>query len=92
MKAKDFFWRATLALKTGWSREIIQAITTKEEAEVYRKAGLYEGRVNGHPVLKNPIVDSQLNADNCSSTWYGEEHPSYRGVKSKYLTNNFQKN
>ena len=79
MKVKDFLWRASLALKTGWSREIIQAITTKEEAEVYRKAGLYEGRVNGHPVLLNPIVDSQLYADNCSSTWYGEEHPSYRG-------------
>ena len=79
MKVKDFLWRASLALKTGWSREIIQAITTKEEAEVYRKAGLYEGRVNGHPVLLNPIVDSQLYADNCSSTWYGEDHPSYRG-------------
>ena len=34
MKVKDFLWLASLALKTGWSREIIQAITTKEEAEV----------------------------------------------------------
>ena len=79
MKVKDFLWRATLALKTGWSREIVQAITSKEEGDFYRKTGLYEDRVNGRPVLKNPLVDSQIDDDNCSNTWYGKEHPSYCG-------------
>ena len=59
MKVKDFLWRANLALKTGWSREIVQAITSKEEGDFYRKTGLYEDRVTGRPVLKNPLVDSK---------------------------------
>ena len=85
MKVKDFLWRASLALKTGWSREIIQAITTKEEAEVYRTAGLYEGRVNVHHVLLNPIVHSQLYTYNSSSTWYCQQHPSYPRSTNLYL-------
>ena len=39
----------------GWSAEITDFIRDMEEAEVYIKAGLKEGRVNGKAALINPL-------------------------------------
>lgn len=43
--------------KTGWSDKIVDAIRTKEEANVYIDAGLVEGEVNGKPALLQPKID-----------------------------------
>lgn len=45
--------------KTGWSDKIIDAIRTKEEAQVYIDAGLVEGEVNGKTVLLQPKIDGK---------------------------------
>lgn len=44
---------------TGWSSEIVNSIKTKEEYEIYRKAGLREEIINGKPCL----VRSDINWD-----------------------------
>ncbi len=49
-------WRIQLRLRTGWSSEVIDAIRSKEEAEIYVKAGLKEKTVNGRPALVNPAI------------------------------------
>jgi hypothetical protein len=43
--------------KTGWSDKIVDAIRTKEEAQIYMDAGLVEGEVNGKPALLQPRID-----------------------------------
>lgn len=45
--------------KTGWSDKIVDAIRTKEEAQVYIDAGLVEGEVNGKPALLQPKIDGK---------------------------------
>ena len=45
--------------KTGWSDKIVNAIRTKEEAQVYIDAGLVEGEVNGKPALLQPNIDGK---------------------------------
>lgn len=45
--------------KTGWSDKIVDAIRTKEEAQVYIDAGLVEGEVNGKPALLQPNIDGK---------------------------------
>ena len=59
----------------GWSAEITDFIRDMEEAEVYIKAGLKEGRVNGKAALLNPLIKGE--AYNCRN-WYGDLHPEYR--------------
>ncbi|MDE5758696.1 MAG: HNH/ENDO VII family nuclease, partial [Allobaculum sp.] len=46
--------RIKLQERTGWSDAIVNAIRTKEEAEIYENAGLVEGEVNGKPALLQP--------------------------------------
>lgn len=45
--------------KTGWSDKIVDAIRTKDEAQVYIDAGLVEGEVNGKPALLQPDIDGK---------------------------------
>jgi len=45
--------------ETGWSDKIVDAIRTKEEAQVYIDAGLVEGEVNGKPALLQPKIDGK---------------------------------
>ena len=49
--------RQALKEETGWSDAIVNAIRTKEEAEIYIEAGLVEGEVNGKPALLQPSID-----------------------------------
>lgn len=48
--------RTALKERTGWSDKIVDAIRTKEEAEIYEKAGLVESEVNGKPALIQPEI------------------------------------
>ena len=43
--------------ETGWSDEIIDAIGSKEEAEIYKKAGLKEAEINGKKCLIRDDID-----------------------------------
>lgn len=45
--------------KTGWPDEIVDAIRTKEESQVYMDAGLIEGEINGKPALLQPKIDGK---------------------------------
>ena len=42
---------------TGWSDEIVNALRSEEEAEIYIRAGLCEARVGGRPALVQPRID-----------------------------------
>jgi len=46
-----------LRLRTGWSDAIIEAISSKEEADIYRGAGLKEARIGGRPALIRQDID-----------------------------------
>ena len=49
-------YKEQLKAETGWSDEIIDAIGSPEEAEIYKKAKLVEAEVNGQKCLiKNDI-------------------------------------
>ena len=43
--------------ETGWSNEIIDAISSMEEYEVYKKAGLIEAEINGKKCLIRNDID-----------------------------------
>lgn len=58
--------RIKLKERTGWSDAIVDAIRTKEEAEIYENAGLVEGEVNGKPALLQP----DIKGDACNSKKY----------------------
>lgn len=44
-------------LRTGWSEVILEAISSGEEAEIYRRAGLKEARIGGRPALIRQDID-----------------------------------
>lgn len=46
-----------LRLRTGWSNAIIEAISSKEEADIYRRAGLKEAVIGGRAVLIRQDID-----------------------------------
>jgi hypothetical protein len=46
-----------IRLRTGWSQEILQAIRSKEEAEIYIRARLKEARIGGRPALIRQDID-----------------------------------
>ncbi len=48
-----------LQKETGWSKEIIDAISSKEEAEIYKKANLVEADING----KKCLIKSDINME-----------------------------
>ncbi|MCL1948367.1 MAG: HNH/ENDO VII family nuclease [Turicibacter sp.] len=43
--------------ETGWSNEIIDAIESREEAEIFKKAGLIDGEINGKKCLLRGDID-----------------------------------
>ena len=45
--------------ETGWSDEIIDAIGSMEEYQLYKDAGLVEAEINGKPCLINPNIDME---------------------------------
>ena len=49
--------KARIKEETGWSDEIVDAISSMEEYEVYKKAGLVEAEIDGRPCLINPNID-----------------------------------
>ncbi len=44
-------------LRTGWSRVVMDAIQSPEEAEIYIHAGLKEARIGGRPALIRQDID-----------------------------------
>lgn len=59
--------------KTGWSDKIVDAIRTKEEAQVYIDAGLVEGEVNGKPALLQPKIDGKACNDSKWPDWNNKD-------------------
>lgn len=52
-----------LKTETGWSDEIVDAISSMEEAQIYKDAGLVEAEINGKPCLINPNIDMDTQTD-----------------------------
>ena len=59
--------------KTGWSDKIIDAIRTKEEAQIYMDAGLVEGEINGKPALIQPKIDGKACNDSKWPDWNNKD-------------------
>ena len=68
-------WRINVKRRTGWSDEIISALRSKEEAQIYIAARLVEKRVNGRSALVNPTIDGR--AFNCRKEWLKEKLADY---------------
>lgn len=49
--------KVTIKKETGWSDEIIGAIDSKEEYEIYKKAGLSDAEINGNKCLIRNDID-----------------------------------
>lgn len=52
-----FIEKAKLRLRTRWSDEILNAIRSLEEAEIYIRAGLREARIGGRAALIRTDID-----------------------------------
>jgi hypothetical protein len=50
-------YKEKLKAETGWSDEIIDAIGSQEEAEIYKNSGLIEAEVNGQKCLIRTDID-----------------------------------
>ncbi len=68
-------WRIGVKQRTGWSDEIISALRSEDEAQIYIAARLVERRVNGRPALVNPTIDGR--AFNCRKDWLKEKLADY---------------
>ena len=49
--------KTKLKEETGWSDEIVDSISSMEEAEIYKEAGLVETEIGGKPCLIRPDID-----------------------------------
>ena len=49
--------KAKLKEETGWSDGIVDSISSMEEAEIYKEAGLVETEIGGKPCLIRPDID-----------------------------------
>ena len=49
--------KTAIRLRTGWSMAIVDVLKSKEEADVYMRAGLKEERVGGRPALIRSDID-----------------------------------
>ncbi|MBD5361076.1 MAG: hypothetical protein HDR87_10275 [Bacteroides sp.] len=65
--------RIKLKERTGWSDAIVDAIRTKEEAEIYENAGLVEGKVNGKPALLQPDLKPNARYDKNWPDWTNKD-------------------
>ena len=72
---KSGIWRIGVKQRTGWSDEIISALRSEEEAQIYIAARLVEKRVNGRSALVNPTIDGR--AFNCRKEWLKEKLADY---------------
>ena len=72
---KSDTWRIGVKQRTGWSDEIISALRSEEEAQIYIAARLVEKRINGRPALTNPTIDGR--AFNCRKEWLKEKLADY---------------
>lgn len=59
--------------KTGWSDKIVDAIRTKEEAQIYIDAGLVEGEVNGKPALLQPRINGDAYNESKWPDWSNKD-------------------
>ena len=59
--------------KTGWSDKIVDAIRTKEEAQIYMDAELVEGEINGKPALIQPKIDGKACNDSKWPDWNNKD-------------------
>lgn len=59
--------------KTGWSDKIVDAIRTKEEAQVYIDAELVESEINGKPALIQPQIDGKECNDTKWPDWNNKD-------------------
>ena len=57
--------------RTGWSDAIVRFLYSREEAEVYIKAGLVERRIGGRAALVRTDID--WSAFNCRQEWLKEK-------------------
>lgn len=76
-------WREKIKRKTKWSDVIINALNSKEEAEIYIKAGLKQAIVGGRVALINPHIDWK--AYNCRKEWLKKKLKDWE--KWKYYNN-----
>ena len=53
--------------RTGWSDDIVRFLHSREEAEVYIRAGLVERRIGGRAALARTDID--WSAFNCRQEW-----------------------
>lgn len=53
-------WKEEIRRQTGWSREIMVALRSRDEAEVYINAGLEEAIVGGKRALIQPRLDPAM--------------------------------
>lgn len=60
-------WRKEVKRRTNWSNVIINALNSREEAEIYIKAGLKQAIVGGRFALINPHIN--WSAYNCRKKW-----------------------
>ena len=60
-------WRKEIKRKTNWADVIINALRSKEEAEIYIRAGLQQAIVGGKFALINPNIN--WSAYNCRKKW-----------------------
>ena len=75
MSCEIYDWRMRISQSTRWSDEIISALRSEEEAQIYIAARLVEKRVNGRPALVNPTIDGR--AFNCRKEWLKEKLADY---------------
>ena len=57
--------KAKIKELTGWSDEILDAIGSMEEAEIYMKAGLKEVEING----KKCLIREDIDWNQCRKSW-----------------------
>lgn len=54
----DSNWKSRIQETTGWSNAIMDALSSREEAEIYISAGLEERIVAGRHALVQPRIDT----------------------------------
>ena len=63
----SFSDKLAIRLRTGWSDRVLSSIGSREEAEIYIRAGLREAVVGGRPALIRSDID--WSAFNCRKDW-----------------------
>lgn len=63
----SFSDKLAIRLRTGWSDRVLPSIGSREEAEIYIRAGLREAVVGGRPALIRSDID--WSAFNCRKDW-----------------------